>query len=252
MSSVAPSSEAAGSSAPILEIARLNKAFGGVHAIDGLDLRLCEGELRCIIGPNGAGKSTLFQLILGRIRPDSGTIRFRDRNITQLHVFQRAHLGIGIKFQNLGVYQNLTVGHNLFVPLQHHHPSRELDNAIREMLVQLRLEGSEHSLVRELAHGQKQWLAIGMALAMKPTLLLLDEPTAGMSPDETRTTGEIVRSLSREGVTILVIEHDMAFVRQLRAPITVLHYGRVFAEGTFSEIEGHAEVRRIYLGSARS
>ena len=93
-------------------------------------------------------------------------------------------------------------------------------------------------------------LAIGMALAMKPTLLLLDEPTAGMSPDETRTTGEIVRSLSREGVTILVIEHDMAFVRQLRAPITVLHYGRVFAEGTFSEIEGHAEVRRIYLGSA--
>jgi urea transport system ATP-binding protein len=251
MNSVAPSSTAVSSSAPILEITRLSKAFGGVHAIDGVDLRLSEGELRCIIGPNGAGKSTLFQLIIGRVRPDGGTIRFRGRNITQLHVFQRAHLGIGIKFQNLGVYQNLTVSHNLFVPLQHHYPSPELDDAIREMLVQLKLDGSENLLVRELAHGQKQWLAIGMALAMKPTLLLLDEPTAGMSPDETRTTGEIVRTLSRRGVTILVIEHDMAFVRQLRAPITVLHFGKVFAEGTFSEIEGHAEVRRIYLGSTR-
>ena len=251
MRSIVPSGTAAGSIAPILQIASLSKAFGGVRAIDDLDLTLGEGELRCIIGPNGAGKSTLFQLILGRIRADGGTIRFRDHNITRLHVFQRAHLGIAIKFQNLGVYQNLTVRHNLLVPLQHHYRSGDLDDAIGEMLVQLKLEGTESLLVRELAHGQKQWLAIGMALAMKPALLLLDEPTAGMSPDETRDTGEIVQTLNRKGVTILIIEHDMAFVRQLRAPITVLHYGKLFAEGTFADIEGHAEVRRIYLGSTR-
>jgi len=251
MSAVVPSGTSAGSIAPILEIASLSKAFGGVRAIDELDLTLGEGEIRCIIGPNGAGKSTLFQLIIGSVRADSGIIRFRDHNITRLHVFQRAHLGIAIKFQNLGVYQNLTVRHNLLVPLQHHYRSHELEDAIGKMLVQLKLEGTESLLVRDLAHGQKQWLAIGMALAMKPALLLLDEPTAGMSPDETRATGEIVQALNREGVTILVIEHDMAFVRQLRAPVTVLHYGKVFAEGPFREIEGHADVRRIYLGSSR-
>jgi branched-chain amino acid transport system ATP-binding protein len=234
---------------PILETSGLRKGFGGVSAVDGIRLRIGRGELRCIIGPNGAGKSTLFQLLLGRVRPEAGSIVFDGRDITRLHPFQRAHLGIAMKFQNLAVYQNLTVTHNLCVPLQHVANERTLPGEIAQLLKRLNLEGTEQSLVRNLPHGKKQWLAIGMALAMKPRLLLLDEPTAGMSPEETRVTSEIVRSLNAGGVTVLVIEHDMAFVRQLNSPVTVMHNGRIFAEADFAVIENDPDVRRLYLGS---
>ena len=234
---------------PILDIRDLRKRFGGVRAVDGVNLGVRRGELRCIIGPNGAGKSTLFQLLLGRIRADAGSILYGGRDITRLHPFQRAHLGIAMKFQNLAVYNGLTVEHNLRVPLQHSCSEKTLPAEIAQLLQRLDLEGTERMLVRNLSHGKKQWLAIGMALAMKPQLLLLDEPTAGMSAEETRATGEIVRSVNAEGVTVLVIEHDMAFVRQLNAPVCVLHEGRVFAEGEFAAIESDPEVRRLYLGS---
>jgi len=233
----------------ILEIRDLRRRFGGVRAVDGVDLDIGRGELRCIIGPNGAGKSTLFQLLLGRVRADSGSIAYAGRDITRLHPFQRARLGIAMKFQNLAVYQDLTVEHNLRVPLQHVCSERVLPEEIARLLHRLDLAGTERMPARSLPHGKKQWLAIGMALAMRPRLLLLDEPTAGMSPEETRATSEIVRSVHADGVTVLVIEHDMAFVRQLNAPVTVLHEGRVFAEGDFAAIENDPDVRRLYLGS---
>jgi branched-chain amino acid transport system ATP-binding protein len=238
-------------SAAILEVRGLSKAFGGVRAIDGIDLTLATGELRCIIGPNGAGKSTLFKLLLGSVKPDRGTIRFNERDITRLHPHQRAHLGIGVKFQNLGVYSNLSVRHNLQLPLQHTWSGDAMEREIAGLLERLNLSGTENQLVASLSHGQKQWLAIGMALAMRPALLLLDEPTAGMSPEETRATGELVRAVNAEGITALVVEHDMAFVRRLDAPVTVLHYGQVFAEGSLAEIENLEEVRHIYLGAAK-
>ena len=238
-------------SAAILEVRGLSKAFGGVRAIDGIDLTLAPGELRCIIGPNGAGKSTFFKLLLGSVKPDRGTIRCNEKDITRLHPHQRAHLGIGVKFQNLGVYSNLSVRHNLQLPLQHALSGDAMAREVAGLLERLSLSGTENQLVANLSHGQKQWLAIGMALAMRPALLLLDEPPAGMSPEETRATGQLVRAVNAEGVTALVVEHDMAFVRRLDAPVTVLHHGQVFAEGSLAEIENHEEVRHIYLGAAK-
>jgi branched-chain amino acid transport system ATP-binding protein len=233
----------------LLDVRGLSKAFGGVRAVDNVDLALRPGEIRCIIGPNGAGKSTFFKLLLGSIRPDRGVIRFSGRDITRLQLHQRTHLGMGIKFQNLGVYQAFTVHHNLQLPLQHRLSGEAMEREIARLLESLHLRGTEDQLVGSLSHGQKQWLAIGMALAMKPSLLLLDEPTAGMGPEETRATGKLVETVHGQGVTVLVVEHDMAFVRQLGAPVTVLHHGRVLAEGSLADIEHNDEVRRIYLGT---
>jgi branched-chain amino acid transport system ATP-binding protein len=236
---------------PLLEARGVSKRFGGVQAVSDVALGIAPSELRCIIGPNGAGKSTLFKLLLGSIRCDAGTIRFAGREVTHLEPHQRAHLGIGVKFQNLAVYSALTVRHNLLLPLRHHFGRREVEAEIARMLSRLNLAGTEHRIADSLSHGQKQWLAIGMALAMKPKLLLLDEPTAGMGPEETEATVRLIRAVNEEGVAAIVVEHDMAFVRQLGAPITVMHYGRIFAEGSLAEIESHEEVRRIYLGAAR-
>lgn len=234
---------------PLLETRGLSKAFGGVAAVDKVDFRLEHDQVRCIVGPNGAGKSTFFKLLTGNMQADGGRIIFRGRDITAMHPFQRAKLGIGVKVQNLAVYQDLTVRHNLFVPLRHDTPRREMADRIGRLLTRLHLAGTEEQPASALSHGQRQWLAIGMALAMKPTLLLLDEPTAGMGPEETSATADLIKAVNRDGVTVVVVEHDMAFVRQLDVPITVLHYGQVFAEGSLKEIEDHEDVRRIYLGT---
>ena len=236
----------------LLRTRGLAKAFGGVRAVDGVDFTLEPGSLRSIIGPNGAGKSTFFKLLLGSIKPDKGAIRFRGRDVTRAEPHRRAHMGIGVKFQHLGVYGDLSVRHNLQLPLQHSLSGEAMDAEIARLLERLNLAGTEERRVAELSHGQRQWLAIGMALAMRPVLLLLDEPTAGMGPDETRATGALVSSVHAEGVTVVVVEHDMAFVRQLGAPVTVLHYGRVFAEGSLAAIESNEDVRNIYLGASRT
>lgn len=233
-------------SAAILEVRGLSKAFGGVRAIDGIDLTLATGELRCIIGPNGAGKSTLFKLLLGSVKPDRGTIRFNERDITRLHPHQRAHLGIGVKFQNLGVYSNLSVRHNLQLPLQHTWSGDAMEREIAGLLERLNLSGTENQLVASLSHGQKQWLAIGMALAMRPALLLLDEPTAGMSPEERRVTGELLRPI-KERCSMLIVEHDLEFIKDLSDVITVLDQGRVLDHGTPEHIESSQRVQEVYV-----
>ena len=166
----------------LLSTRGLAKAFGGVRAVDGVDFSLEPGALRCIIGPNGAGKSTFFKLLLGSIKPDKGAIRFRGRDVTRAEPHRRAHMGIGVKFQHLGVYGDLSVRHNLQLPLQHSLSGEAMDAEIARLLERLNLAGTEERRVAELSHGQRQWLAIGMALAMRPVLLLLDEPTAGMGP----------------------------------------------------------------------
>ena len=235
--------------APVLEVRDLVKTYGGVRAIDKLDFAVDAGELHCIIGPNGAGKSTLFKLMIGTERPGAGTVLYRGHVINGLRSFERARLGLAIKFQDVQVYQDLTVFQNLFIPLRRHHRPKAIPARIADLLGPLHLAGTERESVGSLSHGQQQWLAIGMSMAARPKVLLLDEPTAGMSPGETRETAEIVRSLNATGVTVIVIEHDMGFVRNLNSRTTVLHYGRVFAQGTFREIESDVNVRRIYLGS---
>lgn len=237
------------SNEPIISISGLAKQYGGVAALQGVDFSIDRGELHCIIGPNGAGKSTFFKLLMGIERPTAGTIRYKGRDITSLGSFERARLGISVKFQNVRVYQDLSVFHNLFIPLRRHHRMKNIPEQVAELLGQLRLAGTENETVSSLSHGQIQWLAIGMSIAARPEVLLLDEPTAGMSDDETRETANIIRRLSASGMTILAIEHDMTFIRDLNTRTTVLHYGRLFAQGAFAQIEINEDVHRIYLGT---
>jgi branched-chain amino acid transport system ATP-binding protein len=221
----------------LLVVQNLSKAFGGVRAVDDVSWSIDTGQMRCIIGPNGAGKSTFFQLLIGRIRADSGRIWFKGGNITQAEPFERAKLGIAVKPQTLGIFTELSVDLNLRLAHQRKARGVSLEERIEQQLAELRLANKRDYLVRELSHGEKQWLALGMALALKPDLLLLDEPTAGMSPSER--------------IAVVAVEHDMAFVRDLGADITVFHNGAIFASGSLAEIEDHDDVRRLYLGTKR-
>jgi len=234
----------------ILETRDLNKWFGGLHVTRGVDFTLQPGEIHCLIGPNGAGKSTFFRLILGEHMPTNGQILYEGAEITREKSFERIRRGISVKFQVPGIFKALSVRQNLQIALQHHRLPSELNEEIDLLLEFLKLKDERHQLAGNLSHGQKQWLEIGMAVGLKPRLLLLDEPTAGMTPDETAATGEMVQALNRDGVTVLAVEHDMAFVRQIAHKVTVLHFGKIFAQGTINEIVADERVAAIYLGDS--
>ena len=236
----------------LLETRGLNKRFGGLHVTANVDLALQPGELHCLIGPNGAGKSTLFRLILGEHEPDSGAILYNGEDITRLRPFARIRRGMSVKFQVPGIFRALSTRQNLETALQHHINGGSLGEEIDRLLAFLKLEEAAKVPAGNLSHGQKQWLEIGMAISLKPQLLLLDEPTAGMSPDETHATGEMVKRLNAEGMTVLAIEHDMAFVRQVARKVTVLHFGKIFAQGSMDEVVADERVAEIYLGSAHA
>lgn len=231
----------------LLRASDLAIRFGGVAAVRGVSLTLGSGELRCIIGPNGAGKSTLFNLLAGSLRPDSGTIEFAGRSIVGLAVHEFARVGIARKFQVPSLFASLTVRQNLSVASRARETAASRESRIERMMADLDLEGRAKVLAGELAHGQKQWLEIGMALMSRPKLLLLDEPTAGMGPEETQKTAHLLQGLAGS-LTIVVIEHDMYFVRALACPTLVLHQGQVIAEGDFADIERNDLVRDVYLG----
>jgi branched-chain amino acid transport system ATP-binding protein len=237
---------------PLLQTRDLNKHFGGLHVTADVNLSLDEGEIHCLIGPNGAGKSTLFRLILGEYSPSSGHIVFADEDITALKPFQRIRRGMSVKFQVPGIFKALSVRQNLEIAMQHSYSAAVLGREIDELLHFLKLTAEAGQLAGNLSHGQKQWLEIGMAISLKPRLLLLDEPTAGMSPEETHATGDMVKLLNAQGVTVLAVEHDMSFVRQVAQRVTVLHLGRVFAQGTIDEIVADERIAAIYLGQANA
>lgn len=234
----------------ILETKGLNKRFGGVHVARNIDFGIEAGEIHCLIGPNGAGKSSLFRLILGAHRPDSGSILFRNEDVTSLQSFARIRRGMSVKFQVPGIFKDLSVRQNLVISFQHHLHGHDLEATIQRVLAFARLEGLEEQAAGTLSHGRQQWLEIGMAVGVEPSLLLLDEPTAGMSPEETRQTGEMLRVLNSQGVTILAVEHDMSFVQQIADRVTVLHFGEIFAQGSVAEIISHPGVADIYLGAS--
>ncbi len=234
---------------PILEVRDVHKVFGGVRALNGLSLSIAEGEIHCILGPNGAGKSTFFKMLMGTDTPTSGQILYKGRDITRVPAFGRARLGLSVKFQNIRVFADLTVFQNLFIPLRRHYSARQIPERVEALLAQISLSGTEQRLAKELSHGQQQWLAIAMSMAFDPQILLLDEPTAGLSVEETEKTAAIIRQLNAQKVTTIVIEHDMGFIRDLCARTSVLHYGKLFAQGSFDEIAADADVRRIYLGT---
>lgn len=232
----------------LVDIKGVSKRFGGLSAISDVSLSVESGEIHCLIGPNGAGKSTLFKLIVGIYPPTSGSIRFADAEITRERPYARVQRGMSIKMQAPSVFKDLPVRQNIHVALQRNRTGRDLDDEQDRLLTMLDLKDDADRPAGALAHGQQQWLEIGMALALQPRLLLLDEPTAGMSPEETYRTGELVKSLNRQGMTIIVVEHDMTFVRQIAQRVTVLHLGQVFAHGGLEEIIRDPKVAEIYLG----
>ncbi len=242
----------------LLETSNLFKRFEGVVAIDGVNLSIAEGEVHALIGPNGAGKTTLLAQIGGELRPDEGVIRFDGRDITHLPVHRRAPLGLARSFQISSIFPNMSAVGNVALAVQiiSGHSFRfwraagndpELRGPATAILEQVGLAGRSKVLAAELSHGEQRQLEIAMALASRPRILVLDEPMAGMGPEESRRVIELLLRL-RGSVTILLVEHDMDAVFALADRITVLVYGRIVATGTAAEIRGNADVREAYLG----
>ncbi len=243
----------------ILQLQHISIRFGGLMAIHDLSLEVAKGELRCIIGPNGAGKSTLFNLICGVFEPGDGKIIFNGQPLNGMSIAQRARIGIGRKFQAPTIFDNLSVLENLQVAAEGSSTlwgliranGSQIAQAVRrvdEVLEQIELKNKRNVEAYKLSHGEKQWLEIGLVLTSRPALLLLDEPTAGMTPAETHRTSQLIKGIAQETTTI-VIEHDLKFIREIANIVTVLHRGSVLAEGPIDEIASNAAVREAYLGS---
>ncbi len=245
----------------LLETHDITKKFGGLTAVDHVSLKLADAELRCIIGPNGCGKTTLFNLITGHYKPTGGRILFQGRDITGQAVHRISRKGIGRKFQVPGVFNGLTVYENIRVPffsgqrqpmLLHARIDAAAHEEIMAHLAGMDLASKAAEPARNLSHGQRQWLEIGMVLASRPKLMLLDEPTAGMTVGETRKTAQLIRKISKQtGISILVIEHDIGFIREIGGHITVMYKGSIFRQGSYQQIQDDPAVREIYLGRRR-
>ncbi len=241
----------------ILYLEGINVSFDGFKAINNLNLTIDRGELRCVIGPNGAGKTTMMDVITGKTRPDEGTVFFGQTiDLTKLSEAEIAHTGIGRKFQKPTVFEQLSVFENLELAMKMDKGvwaslraklSGEQRDKIAANLKLIQLEDQAHRPAGLLSHGQKQWLEIGMLLIQDPELLMLDEPAAGMTDAETERSGELFLSLAGE-YTLVVVEHDMEFIKQISSKVTCLHEGSVLAEGTLDQVQNDERVIEVYLG----
>jgi len=223
----------------------LVKEYGGVRAVDGVSISIAPHTINCIIGPNGAGKSTFFNMICGAVHCTSGKILYKGQDITKLPLHKFARIGISRKFQIPSVFPSLTVEENLQVAAStaEQHVASRIDILLEKFdFLEIR-----HNFAGELAHGQKQWLEIGMAMMIQPDLLLLDEPTAGMTTFETAKTAALLKELASD-VTVIAIEHDMQFVRDLGCHTWVMHQGKLIKSGDIADLEGDPLIRDIYLG----
>jgi branched-chain amino acid transport system ATP-binding protein len=225
----------------------LSMQFGGVRAVHSVDFAVAEGELRCLIGPNGAGKSTFFKCLTGQLTPTAGEVRFRGQKIDGLLPHEIARLGIGIKTQVPSVFDGLTVRENLWVAASRLHRGRAADRAVDRELERLDLGPITDRLVGILAHGQRQWVELGLVLLAEPALILLDEPTAGMTDAETERTAAIIVAINKAHA-LIVVEHDMAFIRRIAAKITVFDRGEILVEDNAEAVLADRRVRDIYLG----
>jgi urea transport system ATP-binding protein len=241
----------------VLEVEGVAVEFDGFRALDGVTLNVEQGELRFLIGPNGAGKTTLIDCITGLAKPTAGEIRFQGKSIGHLAEHRRVRLGIGRSFQTPTVFESLSAIDNLDLAesFRRRTPSlflrrRGVSDGVAATLELIGLANVGHRPAEVLSHGQKQWLEIGMLLVQQPSLLLLDEPVAGMSPQERLDTGALLQRLAGEH-TVVVIEHDMSFLRRFAHKVTVLHEGRVISEGTVEAVQADPIVREVYLGRSR-
>jgi len=232
-------------------------SFDGYKALRGLSLVLEPGEMRAIIGPNGAGKTTMMDVITGKTRPDTGDVYFEGRHdLTKLDETEIAQLGVGRKFQKPTVFENHTVADNILLAAKAPRAvfatlfggaAKQEQETIERILSTIRLRDERGRLAGSLSHGQKQWLEIGMLLAQDPKLLLVDEPVAGMTDSETAETAELLKRIAKDH-SVVVVEHDMAFVRELGVKVTVLHEGSVLAEGSLDQVSADERVIEVYLG----
>jgi urea transport system ATP-binding protein len=241
----------------VLYMEDISVSFDGFKALNKLSLSIDVGELRCVIGPNGAGKTTMMDVITGKTRPDEGSAFFGQtidlRRFTEAEI---AHAGIGRKFQKPTIFEQHSVFENLELAMKADKRVRKslfsvLNSAQKDLIAEnlktIRLQGSADRVAGELSHGQKQWLEIGMLLMQEPKLLLLDEPVAGMSDEETERTGELFLSLAGKH-SLVVVEHDMAFIEKIARKVTVLHEGSVLAEGPMAQVQNDPKVIEVYLG----
>ncbi|MEL7966013.1 urea ABC transporter ATP-binding protein UrtD [Vreelandella neptunia] len=243
---------------PILYMEDVTVSFDGFKAINNLNLTIDDGELRCIIGPNGAGKTTMMDIITGKTRPTSGSVWFGSRhNLLHMNEPDIASLGIGRKFQKPTVFEALSVFENLelamaadkrIFPTLTARMTGEIKDRINEVLETIGLTELRHQPAGILSHGQKQWLEIGMLLMQRPRLLLVDEPVAGMTEQEMERTAELLTGLAGKQ-SVVVVEHDMGFVRSIARQVTVLHQGSVLAEGTMDQVSSDPKVIEVYLGA---
>jgi urea transport system ATP-binding protein len=240
----------------LLALENVSVSFDGFKAVNDLNLYVDKGELRVIIGPNGAGKTTVLDLICGRTRVSEGSIKFKDQEITGLKENEIVKRGIGRKFQTPSIYEDLTVFENLELSYPHGRNvagalfwkrSDEIIERVREIAGMIFLTDFLDRLAETLSHGQKQWLEIGMLLIQDPELLMLDEPVAGMSVSERVKTAELLNTITKNR-SVIVIEHDMKFVESIARRVTVLHQGKVLAEGDMETIQANPKVKEVYLG----
>lgn len=241
----------------ILYIEGVSVSFDGFKALNNLSLYIDEGELRCIIGPNGAGKSTMMDVITGKTRPDTGSVWFgQTLDCLRREPWEIAAAGVGRKFQKPTVFEQLSVLENLEVAMQADkrvrislfaRPTPAQRQQLDEVLTLIGLSGERDRLAGLISHGQKQWLEIGMLLMQNPRVLLVDEPVAGMTPGEVERTAELLNALAGKH-SVIVVEHDMAFVRAIARKVTVLHQGSVLAEGSMDQVQADPRVQEVYLG----
>ena len=247
----------------LLRTEKISKHFGGLRAVDGVDFSLRPGELKSIIGPNGAGKTTLFNLVAGLFRPTSGRVFFQGRDISRHSLHRTSQLGITKTFQITHLFPSLTVFENVRIAAQSRrttfnfwrttHSLNELNERVLHILEQVELIDKRNWLASTLSHGERRYLEIGIALATEPKVLLLDEPTAGMSYAETRLCAELIQRLNKSmQLSIVLVEHDMSVVMGISERIVVLNEGRLLAEGTPQEVSDNEEVQRVYLGERKS
>jgi urea transport system ATP-binding protein len=240
----------------LLAIENLTVSFDGFKAVDDLTLYVDENEIRVIIGPNGAGKTTVLDLVCGRTKPSTGSIRFHNKEITALKEHEIVRAGIGRKFQNPSIYEDLTVFENLEISYPRGRTvlgslAFKRDTAVRERIEEVAeaifLDAQLATRAEYLSHGQKQWLEIGMLLIQDPELLMLDEPVAGMSVAERKKTAELLHRIIRDR-SVIVIEHDMKFVEDIAHKVTVLHQGKILSEGPMAKVKADPKVIEVYLG----
>lgn len=240
----------------VLSIEGLTVSFDGFKAVDDLNLYVDKNEIRVVIGPNGAGKTTVLDLICGKTKATEGSIRFNNMELTNMREHEIVRAGVGRKFQNPTIYENLTVFENLEVSYPKgrtvmgslfFHRTGEVSEKIRDIAAQILLSDQLDTVAGLLSHGQKQWLEIGMLLIQDPELLMLDEPVAGMSAKEREQTGELLKRIC-ENRSVVVIEHDMDFVKSIAHRVTVLHQGKILKEGSMETVQNDPAVIEVYLG----